>query len=318
LKKRAFLVVVILLIALYGCATNELINTTITQIATTIGETIETTFESIFETTAPSTNSSQETTTPTTQEPTTSPIISIYPKTYVSNSGTITIYKEWYENAWCYAAHLQFSDYTKFGTACANGRYNNGYETTSHAANRLGAIFTVNGCYSAPDLNYTVVRSGVLCNGDGRRCWSPGVYSRNTGLFLSAWESGGAPGISGENISELVDKGIVTDTFCFGPPHLQNGILSTSSDTSRAQRTFIGTNGNPGDIWIVVSDGRYNDGESSGLTYKQTGEYLISKGCTFGICLDGGGSSTMYFYGEVLNAAKYNERAVVDFVYYIG
>jgi exopolysaccharide biosynthesis protein len=95
-------------------------------------------------------------------------------------------------------------------------------------------------------------------------------------------------------------------------------VLSTNSDSSRAQRTFIGTNGDPGDLWVVVSDGRYNDGESAGLTYRQTGEYLISKGCTFGLCLDGGGSSTMYFDGEVLNASKDNERAVVDFVYYIG
>ena len=40
-------------------------------------------------------------------------------------------------------------------------------ETTSHAASRLDAIFAVNGCYSAPYLNYTVVRNGELCNGGG-------------------------------------------------------------------------------------------------------------------------------------------------------
>ena len=44
--------------------------------------------------------------------------------------------------------------------------------------------------------------------------------------------------------------------------------------------------------------------------------YLVSKGCTFGVNLDGGGSSTMYFNGKVLNAARGNERAVVDFVYF--
>jgi exopolysaccharide biosynthesis protein len=93
-------------------------------------------------------------------------------------------------------------------------------------------------------------------------------------------------------------------------------VASNSTDTGRAQRTFIGTNGNPGDIWLVVSDGRYNDNESAGLTYDQCSRYLVSKGCVFGVPLDGGGSSTMVFKGQVLNANSKNERAVVDFVYF--
>ena len=78
----------------------------------------------------------------------------------------------------------------------------------------------------------------------------------------------------------------------------------------------MGTNGNPGDLWIVVSDGRYNDGESAGLTFYEGAQYLKELGCTFGIHLDGGGSSTMYFNGKVLNAVAGNERAVVDFAYF--
>jgi exopolysaccharide biosynthesis protein len=67
---------------------------------------------------------------------------------------------------------------------------------------------------------------------------------------------------------------------------------------------------------LVVSDGRYNDGKSAGLTYREMATYLQSKGCTFGVPLDGGGSSTMVFQGKVLNAANGNQRAVVDFVYF--
>ena len=85
---------------------------------------------------------------------------------------------------------------------------------------------------------------------------------------------------------------------------------------SRAQKTFMGTNVKAGDIWLCVSDGRYNDGESAGLTYLECGQYLQTKGCTFALPLDGGGSSTMVFEGEVLNAEKGHERAVVDFVYF--
>jgi exopolysaccharide biosynthesis protein len=95
-----------------------------------------------------------------------------------------------------------------------------------------------------------------------------------------------------------------------------NGELQGKNEGARAQRTFIGTNGNAGDIWLCVSDGRYNDGESAGLTYYQGMKYLKDKGCTFGVHLDGGGSTTMVWNGQVLNAAKGNERAVVDFVYF--
>lgn len=240
-----------------------------------------------------------------------------YPIEYRDETCTITITREWYENAWCYIAHLRFTDYTRFGTACANGKYDNGYETTSHAAERLGAIFAVNGCYSAPYLNYSVVRSGTICNGADRNCWLPAVYSSNSGLFLSAWESGGTPGISGENLSQLVEQGLVTDTFCFGAPFLTDGIpVSSENCGSRAQRTFVGTNGDPSDLWVVVSEGRYVDDTSAGLTYHQCAKLLLEKGCVFGIPLDGGGSSTMVFQGEVLNSAKDNERAVVDFVYF--
>ncbi len=240
-----------------------------------------------------------------------------YTLTYSDETATITVTKEWFENAWCYIAHLEFTDYTRFSTDCANGAYDNGKETASHAAERLRAVLTVNGDYSAPSLNQTVVRGGILWNGSGRKMGSPAVYSANTGLFQCAWSrGGGVEGIVGESVDRLVSDGTVTDTFCFGPPVLINGEVTNCSNDARAQRTFIGTNGTPGDIWIVVAEGRYRDGASAGLTDSQCARLLIGKGCTFGVPLDGGGSSTMVFQGEVLNSAKGQEREIVDFVYF--
>ena len=234
----------------------------------------------------------------------------VYPLTYSDETGTITITKEWYDNAWAYIAHLEFSDYSRFGTECANGKYNNGYETTSSVAKRLNAIFAVNGCFSAPYLDYGVIRSGVVCN-DKKYGYVAG-YSSVSGLFGNLVEDK----YNGPSLTELAADGTVTDTFCFGPAFLVNGEIIKSFDTSRAQRTFIGSNGNPGDIWIVVSDGRYNDGKSAGLTYNQCAQLLLDKGCTYGIPLDGGGSSTMVFNGKILNANAAKERAVVDFIYF--
>lgn len=233
-----------------------------------------------------------------------------YPIFYSDDTCEITIVKEWYENAWVYAAHLIFTDYDRFGTSCANGAYDFGYETTTKAAERIGAILTVNGCYSAPYLNYIVVRDGIIQNGAERNLCLPAIYNSNNGLLSNGCEVE-------KNVKELVDNGLLTDTFCFGPPLLTDGEICVKSDNNRAQRTTIGTNGEVGDIWLVVSDGRWNDGESSGLSMYQCAKYLQSKECIFGVPLDGGGSTTMVWNGNVLNAVgKDNQRAVVDFVYF--
>ena len=235
-----------------------------------------------------------------------------YPKGYRDDTCTIIIYKDWYENAYVYAAHITFTDYDRLWVECGKGRYNSGGEITSTAAKRVGAILAINGDYAVPGNGaggYAIARKGIVYN--DKKTYAEGVYNSNTGLLLY----GQSKGISGRQLSELVAEGLVTDTFQFGPCCLLNGkILGDPASTSRAQRTFIGTNGKPGDIWLCVSDGRYNDGQSVGLNGYQCGAYLAERGCTLGVPLDGGGSSTIYFNGSVLNAAKNSQRAVVDFV----
>ncbi len=235
-----------------------------------------------------------------------------YPKGYRDDTCTIIIYKEWYENAYVYAAHITYTDYDRLWVECSKGKYNSGGETTSAAAKRVGAILAINGDYAVPGngaSGYAIARKGVVCN--DKKTYAEGVYNSHTGMLLY----GQSKGIGGVMLSELVANKQVTDTFQFGPCMLLNGrIIGDPASTSRAQRTFIGTSGNPGDIWLCVSDGRYNDGKSAGLNGYQCGAYLASKGCTLGVPLDGGGSTTMYFNGSVLNAAKNGQRAVVDFV----
>ena len=236
-----------------------------------------------------------------------------WPKGWKDKTGKITIYREWHKNAFVYAAHLEFTDYKRLSTDCANGKYNSGLETTSAAAGRLRAIFVVNGDYAIPSNGaggYCVARRGKVWN--DRPVWSEGTYNNATGLLTyPSYE-----GYAGRQLSTVVKEGKVTDTFQFGPAFLLQGKVVGSNGGGRAQRTFIGTNGEPGDIWICVSEGRNADGASPGLTGYECGTYLLSKGCIFGLPLDGGGSSTMYFNGEVLNSASRGQRAVADFLYF--
>jgi exopolysaccharide biosynthesis protein len=68
----------------------------------------------------------------------------------------------------------------------------------------------------------------------------------------------------------------------------------------------------------VVSDGRTN--ESTGLSLYQLAEFMQGLGVQTAYNLDGGGSSTMYFNGKVINNPTTNgktiqERSVSDNVY---
>ena len=237
-----------------------------------------------------------------------------WPKGYIDDTAKITIYKEWYDNAWVYAAHLEFTDYARLSTDSAYGKYNSGRERVSAASERIGAVFIVNGDWAIPGNmanSYAIARNGVVCY--NRSLYAQGVYDNKTGMLLNPDELG----VTGKQLNDVIEEGLFTDTFQFAEKFLVNGeITASQSSQSRAQRTFIGTNGNPGDIWVCVSDGRNNDGESTGLTGYQCAKFLQDKGCTFGLPLDGGGSSTMCFQGEVLNANGKNERAVADFLYF--
>ena len=66
---------------------------------------------------------------------------------------------------------------------------------------------------------------------------------------------------------------------------------------------------------MLVIDGR-RPGHSLGVDMLELTNIMLKYGAYNASNLDGGGSSTMYFNGKVLNAAKGNERAVVDFVYF--
>lgn len=233
-----------------------------------------------------------------------------YPIEYSDSSCEITITKEWFENAWCYIAHLEFTDYSRFGSALAHDAIG-WYETASEAAERLEAIFCVNGAYMTD--SYAIVRSGQVFY-DTAIISDLAIYNSNTGML----ESADYLGITGKLVSSAVKDGQVTDTFKFYNSTLVNNGMNVSNPNNydRAQRTFMATTGKAGDIYIVVSEGRNADGESAGLTKHECAKLILELGCTYGVMLDGGGSSTMVWNGVVLNSAKDGQRPIVDFVYF--
>ncbi|MEN6460715.1 MAG: phosphodiester glycosidase family protein, partial [Syntrophomonas sp.] len=72
----------------------------------------------------------------------------------------------------------------------------------------------------------------------------------------------------------------------------------------------------PNHYVFIVVDGRA-DGYSKGMTLSQFAEVFADLGCTEAYNLDGGGSSTMYFMGDLINnpLGKNQERGTSDIIY---
>ena len=210
---------------------------------------------------------------------------------------------------------LSSSDYLK--TAFAQNAYGtNVTAKTSVTAADNNAILAVNGDYYGANSTGYVIRNGVVYRDTVREDSSNGD--------LAIYKDGSFKIIYEDQISaeQLVNDGVV-NLLAFGPALVENGEIAVDTNTEVGQamasnpRTAIGIIDENHYI-IVVSDGRTS--ESEGLSLYQLAEVMKSYGAKIAYNLDGGGSSTLYFNGQVINKPttggnKISERAVSDIVY---
>lgn len=207
------------------------------------------------------------------------------------------------------------SDYLK--TAFAQNAFGtNVTAKTSETAATNNAILAVNGDYYGANSTGYVIRNGVVYRDTVREDSSNGD--------LAIYKDGSFKIIYEDQISadQLVKDGVV-NLLAFGPALVENGEIAVGTNEEVGQamasnpRTAIGIIDENHYI-IVVSDGRTS--ESKGLSLYQMAEVMKSYGVKTAYNLDGGGSSTLYFNGQVINKPttggnKISERAVSDIVY---
>ena len=202
-------------------------------------------------------------------------------------------------------------------TALAQNTYGTNITAkTSETAAANNAILAINGDYYGANSTGYVIKNGVLYRDTVRDNASYGdlaIYA--DGSFEIVYEDE-------VTAQELIDQGVV-NLLAFGPALVKNGeiVVDTSTEVGRAMasnpRTAIGIIDENHYI-IVVADGRTT--ESEGLSLYQMAEIMKEYGATTAYNLDGGGSSTLYFNGQVINNPTTNgntisERAVSDIVY---
>lgn len=233
---------------------------------------------------------------------------------YEDENISITIMTDRVNDTTIYVADIKLSNPLYLSTAFAKNSYGkNVTETTSNIASSVSAILAINGDF------YGVQESGyVLKNGVIYRSTSNG----NDDLVI--YKDGSFEIINENNISidELLQNGAY-NILSFGPALIENSNISVNYNTEVGKsmqsnpRTAIGiidTN----HYVFVVSDGRTS--KSAGLTLYELATYMKNLGCTTVYNLDGGGSSTMYFNGKVINEPTttgntITERKVSDIVY---
>ena len=214
-----------------------------------------------------------------------------------------------------YIADVVLTDGNSLLTGLAEDSFGrNVTEKTSDIASRLGAVLAVNGdFYGFRDEGY-VIRNGYLYRSE---------KSDDDAEDFVVYADGSCEIIREGDISaeELLEKGAV-QVYSFGPALVQGGSVTVGADDevdksmTSNPRTAIGYV-SENHFVLVVSDGRTD--ESEGLSLEQLALVMQEAGCVSAYNLDGGGSSTMYYQGEVYNNPTTNgsikERKVSDIVY---
>ncbi|SUN79574.1 putative exopolysaccharide biosynthesis protein [Streptococcus milleri] len=235
---------------------------------------------------------------------------------YKDDNVSINLTTKTVSNTKVYIADITVSSPKYLKTALAQNTYgNNVTAKTSVTAANNNAILAINGDFYGANTTGYVIRNGVVYRNTVREDASNGdlaIYK--DGSFGIVYENDASA-------KDLVKTGVV-NLLAFGPTLVNNGKITVSSNSEVGQsmasnpRTAIGIIDKTHYI-IVVSDGRTS--ESQGLSLYQLVQVMKSYGVKTAYNLDGGGSSTLYFNGKVVNKPTTNgtisERAVSDIVY---
>lgn len=212
-----------------------------------------------------------------------------------------------------YLVDVKLSDVKYLKTAFANNTYGkNVSEVTSKIASDHDAILAING-----DFYGVQERGYVLRNYK--------IYRRTSKYNQSdlVIKSDGSFEIIKESDVKLEAIENAKEVLSFGPALVIDGevVVGKRTEVAKARAT------NPRTAIAIIDDLHYlflvSDGrtkESKGLSLYELANFLTNYDVKIAYNLDGGGSSTLYFNGEVINRPTHDgiqikERKVSDIVY---
>ncbi|RYC11411.1 phosphodiester glycosidase family protein [Nocardioides zhouii] len=219
-----------------------------------------------------------------------------------------------------FVADLVLSDATVLRSAFAGDSFGtNIVDETSDIAEQNGAIFAINGDYYGFRETGIVIRNGVAYRDAGAR---EGLAFYRDG-HVELYDE------TATDAATLVDAG-VWNTLSFGPALVADGQVLSGIDEVEVD-TNVGNHSIQGDqprtavgvvddnhLLLVVVDGR-SSGYSAGATMTELATLMQGLGAVTAYNIDGGGSSTMVFDGELVNQpSNGGERGTSDILYVKG
>ncbi len=238
---------------------------------------------------------------------------------YFSEHLAIQIAKRQTPSFTYFVCDIQATGADALQTALSQETVNGSLEHVSDIAARHDAVLAIN----ADD--YGVHKYGVILRGGEL------IRAKGTTRHMLTLDAQGNLSVitdrKGEDPKARADTLLLSgirETWEFGPELMRNGQaipldskfdLITLRDTALEPRTAIGQIDSLHYVIIVV-DGR-SPGYSDGVSLSGLQQLFVQAGARTAFNLDGGGSSTLYFCGEVLNTpSSGHERSVSDILYF--
>ena len=214
-----------------------------------------------------------------------------------------------------FVCDIQLTDVSQLRTAFAGDGFASGiYEATSDIAGRYDPVLAINADFCRYHRNGVIIRNGELLRKQNITKHHLLIVDEQ-GDMSALTDRTGKQGLVA---NDLVDKN-TWQTFEFGPVLVRDGEATAlpksfyvaCADGYYEPRTAIGQLG-PLHYIVIVVDGR-REGYSTGASIPQLQQLFLDEGAQFAFNLDGGGSTTLYFLGEVINMPSGGkERSVSD------
>lgn len=221
-----------------------------------------------------------------------------------------------------FVCDIQLSDVSQFGTAFAGEAFGySSYETVSDIADRHRPALAINADFYYFHREGIILRNGELFRKQALKSRRHLLIVDKEGNLSALTDRTGKQGLVAD---DLVKKETL-HTFEFGPLLVSDGSAVTLPKVFvtkpgvgyDAPRTAIGQLGDLHYIVIVVEGRR--DGYSTGCDLPTLQQLFLKHGARFAFNLDGGGSTTLYFNGEVINMPSSGaQRKVSDIIMFGG
>lgn len=242
--------------------------------------------------------------------------------TYDTDRMSVSIEQKKKDGITYFVCDVKLTDVSQLRTAFAGDDFRSGiYEAVSDIAGRYSPVLAINADFCRYHREGVIIRNGETLRKQNIKKHHLLVVDEDGNLSAQTDRSG-KQGL----VANKLEQANTWQTFEFGPVLVENGeaaelpLKSFYINCNKGYlepRTGIGQIG-PLHYIVIVVDGR-RDGYSTGADMPTFQQLFLEEGAQFAFNLDGGGSTTLYFLGEVINMPSGGkERSVSDVIMFMA